>query len=99
MPVAVEEAPGVPHTFALQQNYPNPFNPSTHIPFDLAQRGLVTLIVYNILGQKLATLVDGVLPAGTYTVAWQPEDLPSGIYLYRLKTGRGVLSGTMTLRK
>ena len=95
----VEEEPGVPGTFVLEQNYPNPFNPTTHIPFGLARSGPVTLTVYNVLGQKVATLVDQILPAGTYTFTWQPKRLPSGVYLYQLKTAETVLSRTMTLRK
>ena len=57
----------------------------------------MTLTVYNVLGQHVATLVDQFLPAGSYAFAWQPRALPSGLYLYQLKTDGGVLSRTMTL--
>ena len=95
----VEEEPGVPSTFVLGQNYPNPFNATTRIPFGLARSGPVTLAVYNVLGQRVATLVDEILPAGTYTFTWQPDHLPSGVYLYQLKTNQMLLSRVMTRRK
>ncbi len=97
MAVRVVEEPGVPSTFVLEQNYPNPFNPETRIPFGLAHAGHVTLTVYNVLGQHVATLIDQFLPAGSYSFAWQPNTLPSGLYLYQLKTNDVVLSRTMTL--
>lgn len=95
--VKVEEEPGVPSAFVLEQNYPNPFNPETRIPFGLAYAGHVTLTVYNVLGQHVATLVDQFLPVSSYSFAWQPTALPSGFYLYQLKTEDVVLSRTMTL--
>jgi len=94
---ALEQTPGVPRAFVLEQNYPNPFNPSTRIAFGLARSGPATLTVYNVLGQKVATLVDDVLPAGVYTATWHPQSLPSGVYLYQLKTPETLLSRTMTL--
>lgn len=72
--------------FALQQNYPNPFNPSTTITFTLPQRERVRLEIFNLLGERVATLLDEVRAAGVHSVAWQPQSLPSGTYLYRLET-------------
>jgi hypothetical protein len=85
--------------FLLAQNYPNPFNPSTTIPFYLEQGDNVTLRVYNMLGQEVATLVDGYTTAGAHEVRWDANDLPSGMYLYRLQRGRHVQSKTLTLIK
>ena len=76
---------GVPTAFALEQNFPNPFNPSTEIRFHLPQSGHVSLIVYNMLGQEVATLVNGVKTAGSYGVSFDAGNLASGMYLYRLQ--------------
>ncbi|MEK6650364.1 MAG: T9SS type A sorting domain-containing protein, partial [Bacteroidota bacterium] len=81
---SVEGDAAVPHTFALFQNHPNPFNPSTEIRFDIPARSIVRLSVYNMLGQKVATLVDGELAAGFHTATWQ-GGMASGVYLYRLE--------------
>jgi hypothetical protein len=86
---AMSEEPVVPIGFFLEQNYPNPFNPTTNILFSISQTEKFTLTVYNILGQKIATLVEGVLQAGLHKVTWDGRDahgrqLPSGVYLYRL---------------
>ena len=63
-------ASGLPTRFALGQNYPNPFNPGTVIPYQLAMDGYVRLEVFNLLGQRVATLVDGEQVAGAYAVPW-----------------------------
>ncbi len=78
-----EEAP---RNISLGQNYPNPFNPSTQIEFTLPRSGQVTLGVYNLLGQQVATLIDGTRPAGTHQVTFDAGELSSGLYLYRLET-------------
>ncbi len=98
-PVALERSANVPDSFVLAQNYPNPFNPFTVISFDVAEAGPVTLRVYDLLGHEVATLVRGFLPAGTYDFSWQADNLPSGVYLYQLKTGTVVLSRKMILQK
>jgi hypothetical protein len=78
---------GVPARFALRGNYPNPFNPVTTIAFDLAAPGFTTLKVYNLLGQEVATLVEGMLPASTHQMTFDATTLPSGTYVYRLASG------------
>ena len=83
---------GLPTRFALGQNYPNPFNPGTVIPYQLATDGYVRLEVFNLLGQRVATLVDGEMAAGRYTAAWDARDgsgfgVAAGVYVYRLKAG------------
>jgi hypothetical protein len=75
--------------FRLMQNYPNPFNPVTVIGYQLSAVSDVQLQIYNILGQKVATLVSGRQGAGTYQVRWDGSDLNSGIYVYRLTTDNG----------
>jgi hypothetical protein len=68
----------------LSQNHPNPFNPATVISFTVPQRGHVSLKVYNVRGQEVASLVDGELAAGDHQAVFAPTNLPSGSYLYRL---------------
>ena len=82
----------IPTVFELSQNYPNPFNPSTQINYSLPQSGMVTLSVYNLLGQEVAGLVNEQKEAGTYITTWNAQNCPSGIYFYRLTAG----SNTMT---
>lgn len=83
--VALGAAGAVPSSFALQQNYPNPFNPTTQISFDLPQASRVELSVYNVLGQKVETLIDGAMDAGTHQIEWNGDGNSSGIYFYRLQ--------------
>jgi len=73
--------------FDLKQNYPNPFNPSTTIKFQIPNSNFVTLGIYNLLGQKVATLVNKKLNAGIYTAEWNAAGFASGVYLYRLQAG------------
>ncbi len=84
-PVLVEEHPAAaPVHFSLWQNYPNPFNPSTTIVFSLSKKEHVTLVVYNVMGKVVQTLVDRTLPAGQHTVTFNGRELSSGVYYYRL---------------
>lgn len=76
-----------PGVFALGQNYPNPFNPSTMIAFNVPQAGNARLTVFNSLGQEIAVLFDGFVPAGEKTVKFDAKNLNSGIYLYKLEAG------------
>lgn len=75
-----------PRAYALQQNYPNPFNGITHIPFDLPVPAHVKLVVFSLLGQKIATLIDDDRGVGRYTASFETTKLSSGIYFYELQT-------------
>ena len=93
-----------PETFHLDQNYPNPFNSGTVIRFDLPQRRILELSIYSLAGQKVTTLIDGLRPAGSYTVRWDGRDaagyaLASGLYFYRLTTDSFVQTRRMVLMK
>jgi hypothetical protein len=77
----------LPTGFALNQNYPNPFNPETTIDFSLPDNSLVDLSIYDTLGRQVATLLEGSVEAGFYSVKWNARDLPSGVYFYRLQAG------------
>jgi hypothetical protein len=77
----------IPNSFVLEQNYPNPFNPSTTINFTLGKASNVKLTVYNLLGQRVATLVDGRMNAGTQSVVFDASRFASGVYFYRLDAG------------
>jgi hypothetical protein len=76
-----------PMSFSLSQNYPNPFNPATTIPFVVPRRSPVTLIVYNILGERIATLVDETKAPGTYEVRFDGSKFASGVYFCRMVAG------------
>ena len=89
-----EERPDIPQAFCLYQNYPNPFNSTTAISYQLSavRPHHTTLKIYNILGQKIRTLVDEKQPPGNYSILWDGKDengrpVSSGIYFYRLKAG------------
>jgi hypothetical protein len=78
----------LPIEFALEQNYPNPFNPSTNIEFSIPNATPVRLEVFNVLGQRVATLVNGqTMTAGTHSVAFDASAMTSGMYIYRLQAG------------
>jgi hypothetical protein len=83
----VREGSTAPAAFRLAQNYPNPFNPETRIEFQLPAQGPVSLVVYDLLGREVATLVDDVLEAGPHLVTWNAASLSTGVYFYRLHAG------------
>jgi uncharacterized lipoprotein YddW (UPF0748 family) len=89
----------VPENYVLKQNYPNPFNPATVIEFSIPVGQHVTLEVINLLGQRVATLLDGPVSSGVHRVEYGAETLSSGVYLYQLKAGNIILTGKMTLIK
>jgi hypothetical protein len=88
-----------PSSFKLYNNYPNPFNPSTQIEFDVAKTGRVQLEVFDILGRKVATLVNAQKTAGSYSVTFDASSLSSGIYITRFIAGNKVYINKMTLLK
>ncbi|MHB2148197.1 T9SS type A sorting domain-containing protein [Calditrichota bacterium LG25] len=92
------EAPW-PMNFSLEQNYPNPFNPQTTIPFQISRTCRVQLVIYNILGQKVQTLIDRILEPGHHTVVFNGQNLASGIYWVRLKADGQVKTKKMILIK
>ena len=77
----------IPSEIILYQNYPNPFNSNTVIKFSIPSEGQVRIELYNVIGELIKTIADGFFNAGIQTVNLSSDDLPSGIYLYRLKIG------------
>ncbi len=88
LPVVEKKDRALPHDYALSQNYPNPFNPATAISYELSAISYVTLKVYNVLGQEVASLVNGTRQPGEYTVQFDGSRLPSGVYFYRIEAGQ-----------
>ncbi len=95
----IEEEIKSASTFFLSQNYPNPFNPTTNIQYQIPQPGLVTLKVYDVLGNEVANLVNEEKPAGSYTVKFDGSKLASGIYFYQLKPGSFTATKKLILMK
>ncbi|MCL4306340.1 proprotein convertase P-domain-containing protein [bacterium] len=85
--------------YALHQNYPNPFNPTTNIAFDLVDAGLVKISVYNVMGQKVAELVNGSFEAGRHVVSFDATGLSSGLYLYKMEANGFTAQAKMVLMK
>jgi len=105
-PVGVEDEPEdeLPYRFELSQNYPNPFNPTTIIEYSLPTRTQVTIEIFNVLGQKVRTLVNETKSAGSYRIEWRGTDdagrpVSTGVYLYRFATGEVVQTKKMLLLK
>ncbi len=90
---------GVPDNFYLSQNYPNPFNPETRIDFTLPEKQLVSLRIYNTLGELVTELVNEEKPAGSYSFKFDASRLPSGVYIYRLQASEFSENKKMTLIK
>jgi hypothetical protein len=98
-----DDIASLPASFELAQNYPNPFNPATTIAYKLPRESHVSIKVYNVLGQRVSTIVDEVLPAGNYTEEWSADDsgqeLASGVYFYRIEAeGFSAVRKMMLLR-
>ena len=87
----------IPLEFELFQNYPNPFNPSTIIKYQIPDISFVTVKVFDVLGSEIATLVNEELPAGNYNIKYDPINLPSGVYFYRIKSGKYTQARKMIL--
>lgn len=97
--VGVEDDVTAPADFSLGQNYPNPFNPSTRITYSLAAQSSVSLKVYDILGNKIATLVNTSQGVGVYEVSFNSSNLASGLYFYTLRAGNFTSTKKMMLLK
>jgi hypothetical protein len=102
--VGVEDEPedNLPSRFELSQNYPNPFNPVTTIEYRIMSRRHVTIEIFNVLGQKVRTLVDETTSAGSYRIEWNGSDdagrqVSTGVYLYRFRAGDVVQTKKMLL--
>lgn len=89
----------IPESYSLAQNYPNPFNPATTIRYAIPAEQFVTLKVYNVIGQEVATIVEGVQSAGTYSAQFDASKLATGLYVYRLTAGNFVQTKKMMLVK
>lgn len=89
----------IPKFFSLEQNYPNPFNPVTTIEYSLPVVGEVSLIIYNVIGEEVAGLVNEVQQAGFHLVTWNATKMSSGIYFYRLQSGDFVQTRKILLLK
>ncbi len=97
---AIENDNILPTKFTLEQNYPNPFNPSTTIQYSLVESSIVSLKVYNILGQEVASLISNeVKNAGVHNITFNANKLSSGIYIYRIQAGNQIISKKMMLLK
>jgi hypothetical protein len=95
----IEPPENAPMTFRLCQNYPNPFNPVTTIQFTLPEASHVKIVVYDVLGKEIITLINGKLNAGDYTTPWNAVNNASGIYIYKLITKNFVQARKMVLQK
>jgi hypothetical protein len=89
----------IPNYYFLNQNYPNPFNPVTNIKFGIPESGDVRLVVYDILGREVKTLMNEFKNPGTYEVQFDATELASGIYFYSLQTQRGIETKKMLMIK
>ena len=94
-----EEPEPAPSHFALLQNFPNPFNPTTKFGMRIAESGMVTLKIYNLLGQEVVMLVNEVKLPGRYEVNWDARGMTSGVYFCRLTSPSGILTKKMVLLK
>jgi len=99
LPVGVEETEPLPISFEVKQNYPNPFNPKTTITFSIPKAGNVVVKVFNILGQEVATIFNGLLPAQTHHIDFDASKLTSGVYIYSVQYDGLTISKKMVLMK
>ncbi len=95
---------GLPESFAVNQNHPNPFNPTTTISYQLPENSKVNIKVFNIAGQLVATLIDEEQQAGYHEITWDgrsnsDKTVPSGVYLYRVRTDNGSIARKMMMLK
>jgi hypothetical protein len=93
------ELQDLPESFAMHPNFPNPFNSLTIIGYDLPEAALVRMVVYDILGRQVMTLLDGQQSAGRHRFAFDANALASGVYFYRMYVGEHLFAGKMVLLK
>jgi len=98
-PVSTETRDKLPLEFSIEQNFPNPFNPTTNIQYNIVESGFVSLKVYDVLGNEIATLINEEVPAGEYEVGWNASDFPSGIYFYNLHSSNFIETKKMIFLK
>ncbi len=98
-PLSVDDDASVPEEYFLAQNFPNPFNPSTVIEYGLREAGNVTLMIYDVLGNEIATIVNEYQQAGTHQVRFDATNLSSGLYIYKLTAGSFTETRKMILEK
>lgn len=99
-PTGVDDPPAsIPEKFEVSQNYPNPFNARTAIEYSLPQDSHVRIVIFNLLGQNIETLVDQNKTAGIHQVVWNANDVPTGVYFYRLEAGDFTQTRKMLLAK
>jgi Secretion system C-terminal sorting domain len=99
MPERKSVSPGLPKEFALHNNFPNPFNPVTSISFDIPEQINVKISVYDVLGKEIKVLLDSRMEPGVHKVTFDASNYPSGIYFYRIETGKFNLTKKMMLVK
>jgi hypothetical protein len=97
--VDTEEDEILPADLSLKQNYPNPFNPCTKIEFSISERSHVKIEVYDLLGEVVDILLDDYKEKGSYTLNWNPENLSSGIYFYRMISNQNLFTRKMIYTK
>ncbi|MGE5848480.1 MAG: T9SS type A sorting domain-containing protein, partial [Ignavibacteria bacterium] len=95
----ITERPGIPNEFSLSQNYPNPFNPTTNINFSISKPSMVKLFIYDILGRKVATLINNEMNTGSYVYNFDASRFASGVYFYSLEAGDFKVTKKMMLLK
>ncbi len=97
--VGVTEDVELPHRISFLKSYPNPFNASTTLQYNLLQSSGVTIEIYNIVGQRVATLFEGIQQAGEHSITWDASGFPSGVYFARLEAGKHAESIKIVLLK
>ncbi len=98
-PTGIEEIASIPNVFMLSENYPNPFNAKTIISYDLPANSEVKVDIYDMLGRKVQTMLEGFQLAGKHSVTWNADNFASGMYFYKLTAGKSELTNKMLLVK
>ena len=97
--LGIDHSSVISETFQLHSNYPNPFNPTTNIEYSLLENSVVELIIYNIKGRQISTLIDDFRTAGHYSIKWDASSYPSGMYFAEIKAGKYVRTKKLMLIK